>query len=325
MVTRKKEVKPRSPPASRLPKPSPFGNSRVTRLFHEHHWKRKKEATRADSLGRYILEYFDGRAVNLIRGQDVDNLLHWLETVKGQGPWSLIKARSLVRLVFNKAEEWREDGGVGGHDFSRLLLPKRNPGKSSKAIRTPPPIDHANPWEYRTWIKLARQVGDRKLVAALRIGIWCRLSPIDLIELDDSEVDEAKFEIRVRRRHTRTPKNPAGILQTIHLTERIWGEIAVCRQYRKAGTSRIIDSTNLRRRMAKVRKLARLKGITTALTLRILRRSAAQHLREAGYDDSVLQEALGHTTTKMARERYTHGPSPHLKKATAEIVKTFSE
>ena len=295
------------------------------RLFHEHHWKKRKESTRAESIGRYILEFFDGRAIHLIRGQDVDNLLRWLELSKHQGPWSLIKARSIVRLVYNKLFEWVEDGGVGDIDLTKCALPKRNPGKSSTPIRVPPPIDHANPWEYRTWIKLARQIGDRKLVAALRIGIWCRLSPIDLIELDDSEVDEAKFEIRVRRRHTRTPKNPAGVLQTIHLTERIWGEISVCRQYRKPGTTRIIETTNLRRRMAKVRKLARLKGITTALTLRILRRSAAQHLREAGYDDSVLQEALGHTTTKMARERYTHGPSPHLKKATAEIVKTFSE
>ncbi len=293
------------------------------RIFEEHHWAYLKESSRAGAIVRYILAEWHGRAIHLIRAQDVDNLLKNLASHRLQGPWSLQKARMIVRLAFNKAERWKEDGGVGAHDFSRLQLPRRNPGKHSTPIQTPPPIEHASPWEYRTWIKLARKVGDRKLVAALRLGVWCRLSPIDLLELDESEVDEGKFEIRVRRRHTRTPRNPAGILQVIHLTEKIWGEIAVCRQYRKAGTTRLIDQTNIRRRMAKVRKLAAAQGITTRFSLRILRRSAAQHLKSAGYDDGVIAEALAHTTTKMVRERYTTGTSPNLKKATKALVDTF--
>lgn len=295
------------------------------RLFDEHHWRYLKESSRAGALIRYILAEWQGRAFHLIRAQDADNLLKILATKYGQGPWSLQKARMIIRLVFNKAERWKEDGGVGNVDLTRLLLPRRNPGKHSTPIQSPPPIEHVSPWEYRTWIRLAREIGDRKLVAALRIGIWCRLSPIDLVQLDDSEVDETKFEIRVFRRHTRTSKNPAGVLQRIHLTERIWGEIAVCRQFRRPGVTGIIDQTNLRRRMAKIRKLAVARGIHTRFSLRILRRSAAQHLKDVGYDDGVIAEALAHTTTKMVRERYTVGASPNLKKATVEIVEVFDE
>ena len=297
----------------------------LAQLFYEHHWRFRKESKNAAPIFRYLCEHFYGVAVHTMRGQNVDNCMAWLASEKNQGAWSLIKARSLIRLMFMKAEEWREDGGVGDHSFARAVLPKRNPGRTSKPIKPPPPIQHATPWEYRAWIKAARAAGDRKLVAALRIGIWCRLSPADLLMLDESEIDEGKFEIRVRRRHTRTPRNPAGVLQVCHLTEKIWGEIAVLRQFRKAGVTRLVDTTNLRRRLAKVRKAAAEKGVTLRLNLRVLRRSAAQHLRDAGFDDSVIAEALAHTTTKMVRERYTVGPTPHLKRATRSIVAAFDE
>lgn len=295
------------------------------RLFKRVHLDRKKEGPRLEALCRHMVEFFDGRMIDTIGRQDTRNLLNWLRASKNLGPWTLIKARSVLRLMFNLAETWKEDGFIEGHDTSRLSLPRKNPTLKTERPKAPRPEIFLSPFQFRGWIKAARQANDLGFEAAFRFGIWFRLSPIDLENFNDDEVDNSAFEVRIRRRHTKTDKDPAGCLQVIKLTERAWAWIERCRRFRKAGEKRIISiSVNKRRRFAKIRKIAVGMGLQD-VTLCVFRRSASDYLLSKGFAKGSVADSLGHTTEKMVDAHYSRMRySPDRLKITTELLKTFN-
>lgn len=299
--------------------------NQLMRLFKRAHWDRKKEAARQTALCNYMVEFFDGRPIEAIGRQDTINLITWLRTKKNLGAWMLIKARGIMRLMFNLAEIWREDGFVEGHDVHALALPRKNPTFKVPAIRAPKPQLFLFPFEFRGYIRAARKVGDWGFEAAFKMGLWFRLSPIDLENLNDDEIDEQAFEIRVHRRHTITDINPTGCLQVIKLTEKAWALIDRCRRARRPGEKLILPiQLNKRRRFAKIRKAAVAAGFRD-MTLSALRRAATDYLLEKGYSKETVADAAGHTTTKMLDPHYSRKKhAPHRYAVTNELVESFS-
>lgn len=296
------------------------------RLFKALYWDKKKESKRTGSICNYMVIHFDGKFIDTMGRHETLSLLNWLRTVKNYKAWSLIKARSILRLMFNVIEIWKEDGLVGGYDFTSVRLPRKNPTFKVVMPTPPRPTLFLNPMEFRGWIKAAKKAGDFGFEAAFKLGLWFRLSPIDLENLNDSEIDEQAFEIRVHRRHTITDRNPEGCLQVIALTEKAWAFINRCRQYRKKGETKIIPiQINARRRFAKIRKIAREMGLRD-MTLSALRRSGADYILEKGYTKDAVSDALGHTTDKIVEKHYASKKrAPYRREITAELVAGFTE
>lgn len=294
------------------------------RLFRLLHWDRKDTAPQNESVCRYLVEFFDGRMLHLIGRQDANNCLTWLRTTKVLGAWSLIKARMILTLLFNKFDEWKEDGVAAGYNFSGLALPRKNPGKMATKVAAPKPTVFISPWEFRKWLKMAVKANDDGFAAAFKLGLWCRLAPIDIEHLNDSEVDDEAFEIRVYRRHTKTDKNPTGCLQVISMTEKLWAEINRCRRFRKPGETRIIPiQVNKRRRFAKIRKLARAHGMRD-ITLGVLRRSASDFLLEENFSADAVADAMGHTTTKVLDHHYSSKKrTPFRREISQKLTESF--
>lgn len=296
------------------------------RLFVEHHWHRCVDATKHAAICRYILEMWQGRLLHMIREQDIKNLLWDLSKPPySQGAWALIKARSIVHSAMECAISWQEDGGVGNVDLTRCQVPRRNPVTKKTRIQEPAPIDSLSPWEWRKWVRYAKQEDDDVLVSALRIGIWGKISPADLLELNDDEIFDDAMEIRLYRRHTKNPKTPGGQLQVIKMTERFWGEIERLRRFRCPGVKWLVNTTNWRRRLAAVRKRAKDDGCFIRFRLQLLRRSGAQRLKDLGWDSKTNADGMGLTTPKVLEKRYAVGLSPKLREATAALVKEYNE
>jgi hypothetical protein len=295
-------------------------------IFFDHHFHSCKDATYAAALIRYILIEWQDRPLHLTRAQDTENLLKVLRDKYGQGGWQLIKARAFIRNAINKAERWKEDGGVGPYDFSLLQLPRRNPGKFSQPVKEPPPIEKLSPWEWRLWMRVAKRLDDQVLMSMIRIGVWGRLSPIDLIELNDDEIFDDAMEIRLYRRHTRTPRNPVGCLQVIQMTEKFWAEIERMRRFRRPGEKRIFPLTHSQRRshLDRARYWANKWGINIRFRLQLLRRSGAQRLKDLGVDDKTNADGMGLTSTRVLERRYAVGVSPNLRRNTEQLVKEYS-
>ncbi len=204
----------------------------------------------------------------------------------------------MQRLMFNMAEVWRDDGFVHGHDLRNLQLPRVNPTFKTDPPAKSRPETFISPSIFRSWIKACRAADDLAYEAAFKFAVWFRLSPIDLKNLNDDELDEEAFELRIRRRHTITDKNPHGCLQVIKLDEQSWAMIARCRRFRKPGNKLLFDiQTNGKKRFLKIRKIGMKMGLRS-ITLSVFRRSASDHLLAKGYQRSHVADALGHTTEK---------------------------
>lgn len=307
--------------------PIPSAVTRLTfnqamRLFTSIYWRTKKMHKNTKSFERYLVSYFDGRFIEAIGRQDVENMRTYMHQRHSLGISAVNKCHMIMELLYNKLEDWKEDGWADGYDFSGLTLPRRNPGALVDKVKEPAGTRFITPWEFRKIYHFTLNLGDHELADMIRFGIWSRLSPIDLLNLNDSEINETRFHLEVYRRHTMTTKNPLGCLQVVPLTEKMWGLIERRRRYRNKGETKIFIAKNMRRRLAKIRKLAINAGMED-FTLRDLRRSGSGHLHEKGVDLETRADGLGHRTTRMTKAHYTPNTKPHLKKSSEILVESF--
>lgn len=274
------------------------------------------------ALTEHLVRSFDGRSIETIGRQDVINMRRRLEKM-GYGIAYIGKAHMMLKLMYNKFEAWKSDGWAGGYDFSKLKLPHKNPATMIRKPKDPARDRFITPWEFKRLIKFAKRLNDWDMVDILKMGIWCRLSPIDLKEFNDDEVSENQWQIQLRRRHTIMPNNPEGSIQIIPLKEKMWGLIARRRQFRKEGDKRLLNFCNFKRRFNKLRKLATEEGILP-FQLRDFRRSGSGFLWNLGFDVKSIADGNGNTTT-ITERHYIPKTRPHLNKQVAELVAHFDD
>lgn len=298
------------------------------RLFVAVHFGTKKMYLNCRAFIRYAVMGLGGQYLDTIGRADVQRLLMALAKPdaitlrRALGPSARNKVRMIIMLLFNKYYEWRDDGWAGGHDLRKLVLPNNNPASGTPHLEEPVDDRFFSPWEFRTWIRLAKRLNDFDMVNIIRLGVWLRLSPIDLENLNDDEIDEQNMRIKIYRRHTKTDKNPQGCVQIIPITEKIWGLIQTCKRYRRPGIKTILNFRNDRRRLGKLRKLVRLEGYTD-FTWRHLRRTGSGHLFKKGVDFQIIVDGQGHRDPRTTRRYYVPKENPGLRKATEILVKDF--
>jgi integrase len=238
------------------------------------------------------------------------------------GASAVNKAHMTLTNMFNRLEDWKEDGWVGGHNISGLALPRRNPGLLVKRLKEPARDRYITPMEYRCYYKIARQLGFDEIASAIRFAIWSHLAPIDLFELNDKEIDEGAWLIRVYRRHTKTDQNPMGSLQIVHLTEKMWAVINRQRQFRAPNEKRIFIITNRRRNLAKIRKIARQNGYPD-FSWRDLRKAGSGYLHGKGVDRQTRADILGHGDPRVTDTYYTPPGNPRARVASRMVQEAF--
>jgi integrase len=293
-------------------------------IFRELHWGRKKMATKTGSFERYMIGFFDGRLIHGMGRLDCEQLRHHLTTTRGLKVSTVNKAHMILALLFSKLGQWQADGVAGGYDFTRLKMPRSNPGKAVKMPKVIPDQPFHDPFVIRRYIRLARQMGEEGLSLAIRLGWIFRVSPIDLWELNDAEINEERMEIRIWRRHTKTERTPQGALQIIKLTESAWGAINRAREFRKPGETRIFTWTEAqrRRKLRRLRTRAKKEGLPGVNWLD-LRRGAGGYLDEKGFDVRDRKDALGHTNEKTTITYYSKRVNPRGRRFTEELEKVL--
>jgi len=312
--------------------PIPKGVERLTvnqalRLFVDLYWKKKAMYKDTRCFIRYLTSYYDGRFIDELGRLDITNMRRdfakaGFVSPGGLGISALNKCHMIMANMFNRFEEFKEDVWAGGYNFSGLMLPRRNPAQLVKKDKEPAGDRFMQPWEARKLRKYALAIGDDDLGDRILMGIWCRLSPIDLNRLNDDEIKTERWQIEVRRRHTITEKNPKGCLQVIPLKEKIWALIERRRRVRSQVTKDIFNKTNLRRRLMKLRKYAISQGMRD-FTIRDFRRSGSGYLHEKGVDMQTRADGLGHKSQRITQDHYTPPTKPHLKKSTEMLVDAF--
>lgn len=309
--------------------------SQALRFFIRVYWGEKKMYRNTRSFIRYIMAFFNDAAhperapgwIDRIGRGDMTALMQALAAgaVPGQlqplGASGRNKVLTILRLMYRLLEECRDDGWAYGHNWERLALPRRDPAKRVRKVREPKDPRFFSPWHFRIWIRLAKGRGDFDLANAIRLGVWFRLAPIDLLELNDDEIFDADMQILVYRRHTKNERNPQGEIQSIHMTEKQWGLLQTMRRFRRPGDKRIVNKRNLRRRLRRLRDDFTKLGHSD-FTLRHLRRSWSGHAHNKEVDIDTIAAGLGNTP-KTARAFYVPSSTPRLRAVEAELAADF--
>lgn len=295
--------------------------NQAIRLFTFIHWNRTKMSGKTGALVGHLTRIFEGRLINTLGRQDIINMRDRLSKM-GYGTAYINKGHMMVKLMFNKFEAWKSDGWAEGYNFEQIALPRKNPASMVNKPKDPARDRFVQPWEFRVLIRIAKRLNDWDMVDTLKLALWLRLSPVDLEEFNDNEVNENNWQIEIFRRHTITPRTPKGCLQVIPLKEKIWGLIQRRCQYRNEGEKRILNFKNFKRRFGKLRKAATAENIKP-FQLRDFRRSGSGFLWEQGVDAVTVSEGMGHTTTKVWEHHYKPKTRPHLRKSIDILVKAF--
>lgn len=295
--------------------------NQASRLFLVIHWDRTKMSKKTGALIGHLNTVFDGRLIHTLGRQDIINMRDRLSKM-GYGTAYINKAHMLVKLMYNKFEAWKSDGWAEGYNFEDIVLPRKNPASMVNKPKDPARDRFLSPWEFRVLIRVAKRLNDWDMVDTLKLALWLRVSPIDLEEFNDDEINETNWQIQIFRRHTITPRTPKGCIQIIPLKEKIWGLIQRRRQYRNAGEKRILNWSNFKRRFNRLRKAATEENIKP-FQLRDFRRSGSGFLWEHGVDAVTVSEGMGHTTTKVWEHHYKPKTRPHLRKSVDILIKAF--
>ncbi len=290
------------------------------KLFVEFYWKGKKSYIPTKTYLDELTVYLSGRQLHSIGRQDIHNLRSHLSR-RGVGPSGLNKPHMILTLLLNKFEEWREDGWLDKYDLSGLQLPRRNPGLLVKRLKEPPRHRFIKPLEFRAYYKIATELGFIDIAKAIRFGIWAHLAPIDLFGLNDSEIDESAWQIRVYRRHTKTDQNPKGSLQVIELTERMWAELERIKRFRRPDETRYFNIINRRKKLAKIRKIAKERGYPD-FTWLDLRKAGSGYLH-GKVPREVRAHMLGHSDPRVTDRHYTPPGNPLAKEAQLLVQEAF--
>lgn len=295
--------------------------NQAVRLFVDFHWGKKPSYWKTKTYLDDLVSYLCGRLLHTITRQDIYELRDLLAKRHVQASGQN-KPHMILTVLMNKFEEWKEDGWVGHYDISGLHLPRRNPGLLVKRLKEPARARFIKPLEYRAYYKICLEVGYFDVAQAIRFGIWGHLAPIDLFSLNDSEIDESAWQIRLYRRHTKTSKNPQGSLQVIELTERMWAELARIRRFRKPGETTYFNIVNRRRKLAKIRKMAISRGYPDFSWLD-LRKAGSGYLYEKGVPREVRAAILGHSDPRVTDRHYTPPGNPLSRKAQIMVQEAF--
>jgi integrase len=253
---------------------------------------------------------------------------HYLETVSkhdieimrrdliglGLKESSVNKYHMIMSRLYVKVEEYRETGVVKGVDYSRIVLPRKNPCKGvKKASETPfARVVTLTPIKYQ----FIRQFADLETREDMDFLVFTQLRHGDAKKITIKDVDWHNYQIRLVQGKTITTRNPSGVYHKIILTPEI-ERLILKRSREREGA--LFPLTNFRKRFDKIRQQANMEW----LQARDLRKLIPSWLADKGYDEDTRAKLLGHTTTRMEKIYSPRSPE-HLRKAQREGVEAFS-
>lgn len=284
------------------------------RIFRETYWNNLPSGKNTNSHFHHICEFFRNRHIDSISNIDIQDFRSYLKKLNLKDS-TINRIHSTLSRVFSRLGEYKQAGEYAGIDFSKVILPAKNPCFGVHRVSEIPFSRRVvvSPEEF----KILKQYADEDLKDILNMLVWTRLRPSDLRRFTDKNINWHTRQLEGVQHKTITTRNPSGVQYDVPLSPRMIELLKRRMEVVKPG-SPLLNFSNLQKRYERARKLSGLLFVQ----LRDLRRSAASYLHDNGEPLVTVSKGLGHQSTRMT-ERYLPRTHQHLSSSVNILSEVF--
>lgn len=286
------------------------------RIFWLNYWCHRKCARTTTSNVKRLETFFANSYLDQISKADVESYRRY-HLAMGLNDQTINHDHMILSRLFRKFEEYKEGKYVNGQDFSRIVLPTRNPA----ALVPRAKIDQYARQVFVTpeQKKLLCSLADEDLAEIIDTLYWSELRQGDLFSITSENVDTAKWIILGIQSKSITSRKPGGLPFKVPIPEKRREVIERRLKTAKTG-SPLFPKINLQKRWHELRSRAALHDpFFLKVQLRDMRPSAHSRLLDEGVDLETLRQKAGWATYDMIKW-YDKRPDKRVKEATDRLA-----
>ena len=282
------------------------------RIFWDNYWGHLPFGSKSQSYRDRLLTFFKGHYLDSISKSDVERLRRWM-TESGYSVSTINKAHMMLARLYTKFTEYKEGRFVNGVDFSKIVLPEKNPAAMVPRVNEKQFARKEAP--SRDEVRRLVSYADEDLKDIINGLYWTLLRPSDFFRITDQNVNLGRMMLEGIQHKTITTRHPSGNAYRVPITIDLAIVLKRRMETTKPGTP-LFRRSNIQKRFYRARNLA---GLSWVQLGRDLRRAGAIRLLDMGADPYTVAEYLGHSSLDML-PRYTPRTDKHLKEAAEKLV-----
>lgn len=291
-------------------------------FFRKYYWDHlPKGKTTGPSFAR-IDAFFESSQIRYVDEPSKTTIEELRRHLKGMGfkDNTINTHHIIVTRWYNKMYEWAEVGMVHGINWSKVPLPRKNPGSQVPKVNEKQ-FDRHVAWPKRYIRRLIRGALDMQyldLAETIEFLYLTELRQCDVWLLTEKNVNLARMVLTGVQHKTITTKLPSGVPYLIPITPS--GASILRRRMSMKKPGEFLFKKPMQKQWEKLRKLV---GLPFVL-LKDLRPSAATLLIDNAVHPLTAQNMLGHTTDRML-PTYVKQTIRHLREAAMKLEDNTSE
>lgn len=283
-------------------------------VFRVNYWNHTDYGKTSNAVCRKILTFFKGHYLDSISGGDVERMRRFYKEM-GYSDSYINKIHMTLSRMISWWFETKEGKYLNNADFSRVILPEKNPASLVPRVKENPRQTPMCKKIKELHCKVAETImGDIDLSETLDTLWWSTLRITDLFEVVPEKVDLDKRTIRGIQSKSIRMKNPSGRPYFVIIPENRIEMIR--RRVEAAGAGKpIFKDTNLQKRWKRLREITKTKHIK----MMDYSGGAISELLDAGIDYETIRKKRGWADYEMIAW-YDKRGDDRILKATEKLV-----
>lgn len=285
-------------------------------IFWNNYWSHLPSAKTTKANRLRICTFFADFYLDTVSKADVERYRRHYKAM-GYKDSTVNHDHMILSRLYRKFAEYKEGKFVNGEDFSRVVLPSKNPAALVPKVNVEQFARKVRIMPHHK--KLLCSYADQDLCEIIDTLWWSQLRPSDLFKISDGNVNLAEKKITGIQSKTVRSRNPSGIPYMVPIPADRMSMIRRRLSDTKPGTA-IFRRMNMQKRWQNTRRLAALHAPEILkMQLRDFRGAATSFLLDNRTDIETVRKKAGWKDYKMI-PRYDKRADESVVEATEKLA-----
>lgn len=281
-------------------------------IFRSNYWDKLPYGKNSKNITNKIVTFFRGHHLDSISKADIERMRQHYRSM-GYSESTVNKIHMTLSRIYTKFQEYKDGKFVDGSDFSRIILPDKNPASLVPRTREKPKPEIELTLDRK---KILCSFADEDMYEIIDTLWWSMLRPGDLFRISDKNINLDQLTICGVQNKSITTKNPNGLEYRVVIPLDRIDMIKRRIDSTKPGTP-IFRRTNIQKRWEKLRRLAsKIDPVLLRAKMKEIRDGATSHLLDNNCDAETVRRKGGWASYQMI---------PHYDKRADRSLKDASE